>query len=195
VSGTADHDEDWKAEWQPVIDAIGRDFTNGEVIWGADPVEPGAIRRYLEPLEFDCPLHTDPEVAKAAGYRDVIMPYTGVIAWTLPPIWRPGETLFASADRNAQPVRSRINNEYIGIGPRTTGFFGTDIEIDFLRPVVAGEHLGRRGKVLVACTHKETSVGRGAFLTWQSDVVTKSLEVVARIRMGVYAYIPKAGEK
>ena len=38
---------------------------------------------------------------------------------------------------------------------------------------------------------KETSVGRGAFLKWESDVVTESGEVVARIRIGTYAYVPK----
>lgn len=187
--------DDWKAEWQPVIDAVGRDFTDGEVIWGADPVEPGAIRRYLEPLELDCALHTDPAAARKAGYGNVIMPFTGVIAWSLPPAWRPGEVLFDSHERNAQPVRSAINNEYIGVGPRTTGFFGTDLEVDFLRPVVAGEHLGRRGRILVSCTPKETSVGRGAFLTWSSEVVTTSLEVVARIRIGSYAYVPKADQR
>jgi hypothetical protein len=188
---TADTTEtDWRAEWQPVIDAVGKDFANGEVTWGADPVERGAIRRYLEPLELDCALHTDPEVARAAGFADVTMPYTGAIAWTLPAVWRPGETLFDSDDRNAQPVRSSINNEDMPLGPRTTGFFGTDIAVDFLRPVVAGERLGRRGRRLVSCSPKETSVGRGAFMSWESEIVTAADEVVARIRIGTYAYVP-----
>jgi len=43
--------EDWEAAWQPVIDAVGRDFGSGEVIEGADAVEPSALRRYLD--EFD----------------------------------------------------------------------------------------------------------------------------------------------
>src|SRR5690606_31068682 len=103
-------EEDWRAEWQPVIDAVGRDFAPGEARMGADPVERGAIRRYLEPLEFDCPLHTDVETARRAGFADVTMPYTGVIAWTLPPAWVPGERLFDSDDRDAQPVTSRIDN-------------------------------------------------------------------------------------
>jgi hypothetical protein len=174
-----------------VVDAVGEDFADGETTWGADPVEPGAIRRYLEPLEFDCPLHTDPDAARAAGFADVTMPYTGFIAWTIPPAWRPGETLFDSADRDAQPVHSAINNEDMTIGPKTTGFFGTDIEVDFLRLVVAGERIGRRGRRLLSCTPKETAVGRGAFMTWESDVVTTGGEVVARLRVGTYAYVPK----
>jgi hypothetical protein len=184
-------DSPWQEEWQPVVDAVGQDFSGGETTWGADPVERGAIRRYLEPLEFDCALHTDPGVARAAGFADVTMPYTGVIAWTLPAAWRPGETLFASDDRDAQPVTSALNNQDMPLGPRTTGFFGTDIEVDFLRPVQAGERIGRRGKRLLSCSPKETAVGRGAFLTWESDVVTEAGEIVGRIRIGTYAYVPK----
>jgi hypothetical protein len=183
--------DDWQAEWQPVVDAIGRDFLDGAVTWGGDRVEPGAIRRYLEPLELDCALHTDPEVARAAGFADVTMPWTGVIAWTLPAAWRPGETLFDSDDRDAQPVHTAINNADMPLGPRTTGFFGTDIEVDFEREVVAGERLGRRGRTLVACTPKETGVGRGAFMTWESEIVTDAGDLVGRIRIGTYAYVPK----
>ncbi|GAA5080867.1 hypothetical protein HNP84_001973 [Thermocatellispora tengchongensis] len=186
----ADSKADWKAEWQPVIDAVGRDFAP-ETRMGADAVERGAIRRYLEPLELDCALHTDPEAARAAGFADVTMPYTGVVAWTIPPMWRPGERLFDSADRDAQPVRSPINNQEMTLGPKTTGFFATDIALDFLRPVTAGERIGRRSNRLLSCTPKETSVGRGAFLKWESDIVTEDGEVVARIRIGTYAYVPK----
>ncbi|GAA2853160.1 hypothetical protein GCM10010517_10970 [Streptosporangium fragile] len=190
TSEAATETENWQAEWEPVIAAIGRDFSP-EVRMGADAVERGAIRRYLEPLEFDCALHTDPEAARAAGFDDVTMPYTGVVAWTIPPMWQPGERLFDSDDRDAQPVRSPINNQEMTLGPKTTGFFATDISLDFLRPVVAGERIGRRSNRLLSCVPKETSVGRGAFLKWESDVVTETGEVVARIRIGTYAYIPK----
>lgn len=197
MTAPADTEQDWQADWRPVIDAIGRDFAEGAVTWGGDAVERGAIRRYLEPLELDCALHTDPEVARAAGHADVTMPATGVIAWTIPAAWQPGQVLFDSADRDAQPVHSAINNADMTLGPRTTGFFGTDIEVDFLRDVVAGERIGRRGKTLLSCKPKETAVGRGAFMTWESEIVTEELEVVGRIRIGTYAYIPhpKAAEK
>ena len=53
----------------------------------ADAVELGSIRRWLEPKEFDCALHTDAEVAKSAGYADVIAPDTMVFSYGLPPYW------------------------------------------------------------------------------------------------------------
>jgi hypothetical protein len=106
-------------------------------------------------------------------------------------MWRPGEpALYADPDPDAQPVRSPINNEDMPLGPRTTGFFATDLSIEFIRPLVAGERVGRRGRRLVSCTPKETKMGRGAFLTWESELVTDSGEVIARLRNGTYAYNP-----
>ena len=75
---------DWKLEWQEVIDAAGRDFSDGKVHYGADAVEAGAIRRFLEPLEFDCALHYDADVARQHGYPDITAPYTATMSWAMP---------------------------------------------------------------------------------------------------------------
>jgi acyl dehydratase len=183
--------DDWKRAWDPMIAAIGTDLSDGKTIWGADAVDRGTIRRYVEPLEIASGLHHDPDVAAQQGFPDVIAPYTGVLSWTIPAMWRPGKpTLYEDADRDAQPARSPINNEDQGLAPPTTGFFATEMELDFLRPVVAGERLGRRGQKLLACVVKQTSVGRGAFVTTESEIVSDAGDVVARIRNGAYAYNP-----
>lgn len=75
--------------------------------------------------------------------------------------------------------------------PKTTGFFATELEMDFVRLVTAGERIGRRGRRLLACVPKETSVGRGAFLTFESEMVTGTGEVVARMRSVAFAYLPR----
>ncbi|HEU5267803.1 MAG TPA: MaoC family dehydratase N-terminal domain-containing protein [Jatrophihabitans sp.] len=181
----------WQDEWQPLVDAVGQQFGDDQINWGADPVELGTIRRYLEPLEVDSALHYDAEVARAHGYADVIAPYTQIMSYAVGPMWRPGEpTLYDSAEPDAQPARSPINNEDMPLGPKTTGFFATDIAMDFIRPLVVGERVGRRGRKLVSCSPKETSMGRGAFMTWESELVTNSGEVVAYVRTGTYAYNP-----
>jgi hypothetical protein len=182
---------DWKLEWQDVIDAVGQDFRDGQIHYGADAVEPSAIRRFLEPLEFDCPLHYDADIARRHGYPDIISPYTATLTWAMPAMWSPGNPpLFTDEARDAQPARSPINNQGFPLGPRTTGFFATDIELDFLRAVALGERLGRRGHRLVSCTPKETAVGRGAFMTWESEMVDANGDVVLRMRTGTYAYQP-----
>src|SRR4051794_25450902 len=103
--------EDWQAAWQPMIDAIGTDFSGGAVRKGADDGERSGIRRFVEPLEFDCPLYYDEDVAKAHGYAGVVAPCSSVTSWTIPPMWTPGGApVFTSAERDAQPERSPVAN-------------------------------------------------------------------------------------
>jgi len=188
---TEDDRPDWVRAWDDMVTLVGTDLSDGRTRWGADVVEPGTIRRYLEPIELGSPIHYDEAAAREHGHDGIVAPSTSLLAYTLPAMWRPGEdTLFTSDDRDAQPARSPINNEDPGPGPRTAGFFATDIEIDFLRPVVVGERLGTRGRRLLSCTPKETRVGRGAFSTFESDIVSDRGDVVARMRTSTYAYDP-----
>ncbi len=157
---------------------------------GADPVERGTIRRFLEPLEFDCPLHYDKNVAKKHGYSDVIAPYSSLITWTIPPLWQPGETIFTSAERDAQPSYSPLTGVKTNLAPPTTGYFATDLEIDYLQPILVDDHLCQIGYVLLSCDPKETKVGRGAFMVWESEIRNQRGKVVAKTRMGTYSYNP-----
>jgi acyl dehydratase len=185
-------DGDWRRDWDGVVAAVGRDFSDGTAVYGADPVAPADIRRFLEPLEFGCPLHDDRAAARAAGYADVILPYTAVLSWSLPAMWSPGDPpLFDDDERNAQPARTPLSNPELGSAPPTTGFFVTDLELDFVRPVTAGERVGRRGRRLLSCTPKETSVGRGAFLNWEIELIAGDGEVIGRMRTGTFAYLPR----
>lgn len=184
---------DWMAAWQPMIDGIGQDFAPGLDAADADPIERSTVRRYLEPLEFDCPLHYDADVARAYGYADIVLPCTALQTFSLAPTWRPGETIFDSAERNAQPTRSAVSGVRSTLEPPTTGFFATEYDVEYLRPAVVGDTLCRRGARLVGCLPKETKVGRGAFLTWETDIVNQRNEVVAHVRSSFFRYNPHPG--
>jgi hypothetical protein len=120
----------------------------------------------------------------------VTAPYTSVLTFTIPAMWQPGQRLFTSDERDAQPASSPINGDDLRVAPQLTGFFATDIEMDFIRPPTVGDHLSRRGNVLVSCQPKWISVGRGAFMTLESAVVTDEGEVIGRVRNTVFAYEP-----
>jgi hypothetical protein len=185
--------EGWQADWQPMIDAIGEDFSGGAVRMGADDVERSGIRRFVEPLEFDCPLHYDEAVAKAHGYAGIVAPYSSVTTWTIPPMWTPGAPpVFTSAERNAQPERSPVANVSTRPTPTppTTGYFATDIEIEYFQPVIVGDRLSSSGRRLLSVVPRETSVGRGAFLIWESEVRNQRGELVVKMRNGLYIYNP-----
>lgn len=172
-----------------MVNAVGRDFDDQPHEWSADVVERSAIRRWLEPLEFDCALHYDPEAARAHGYVDILVPVAALPTFSLPPMWRPGETLFTSADRDAQPP-SPLRGLQAGLEPPTTGFIVTDLEYEYLRPVVVGDRLSRRGARLLSCTPKETSVGRGAFIVWSTNIINQHGEVVACTQTNYFRYNP-----
>jgi acyl dehydratase len=181
----------WQRAWQPLVDAVGTEFGDGVLRAGPDPVEPGAVRRFTEPLEFGCPLHHDRAVAARHGYRDIVAPVASIVTFTMPALWRPGEPpVFTSPGRDAQPARSTLGPRLTGLEPETSGYFATEMGADYLAPVVAGDRLSRRGSLLLSCTPKETSVGRGAFVSWQYEICNQRGEVVARMRSTAYSYIP-----
>jgi hypothetical protein len=156
-------EDDWKSAWAGMVAMVGQDISDGTTTWGADRVEAGTIRRYLEPLEIGSAIHYDAGAARAAGYDDIVAPATSVLSFQVPPMWSPGDPpLFGDAD----------------------------ISVDFLRPVVVGERLGKRGQRLLSCVPKETAVGRGAFSTTESEIVSDRGDVVAIMRTGTYAYNP-----
>lgn len=182
---------DWKLEWQPLVDRIGSRLDDGPPRFGPDVVELSAIRRWLEPLEFDSPLHRDDDVARSHGWPGIIAPYTAVWTFLMPTVWAPGErTTFADDSRNAQPWRSEISDAVIPGAPVTTAVFGTSVSMEFERPLRIGERVGAGPRRLLDCVPKETSVGRGAFITFERTVVTGDLEPICRTEAQIYLYNP-----
>jgi acyl dehydratase len=188
MSGMAE--DDWQAAWDPVVALVGSDLSRGEARAGADAVEAGAIRRWLEPLEFDCALHSDPSVARAHGHPDVIAPYTSVGSFAMAAVRAPGQEIFVTAGRDAQPVRGGGAPRLPPGAPPVTGYLATDLGVDWLRPVHVGEHLARRGNRLIACEPKETRLGRGAFIKTESLVLDAAAQTVARYHTGLFLYDP-----
>jgi hypothetical protein len=184
-------DEDWTSAWQPVIDRIGTWLDDPEPRFGPDAVELGAIRRWMEPLEFDSAVHRDADVARANGWPDVIAPYTAIWSFVLPAVWVPGDLpTFDDAARDTQPWRTPIEDDTVPGSPPTSAMFGTGVSMNFLRPLRIGERVGSGPRRLRDCVPKQTSVGRGAFVTFDRELVTGDLEVVCRVEAQVYAYNP-----
>jgi hypothetical protein len=193
-------DMGWEAAWQPLIDRIGSEVDEPGVRYGPDLVEAGAIRRWLEPLEFDSALHRDADVARAHGWPDVIAPYTAMWTFILPAIWEPGEgPTFAEAARNAQPGRSVISDDVFPDAPPTSAMFGTGISIEFERPLHVGERAGSGPRRLMECVPKQTKVGRGAFVTFDRHVYALGVgsaepEPICRVEATLYLYDPFPSE-
>src|SRR3954468_8244996 len=113
--------EDWQAGWQRMVDAVGREFDDAPLVFRADRIEASAVRRYLEPLEFDCALHHDAAFAREHGYADIVVPASALPTFAMVPMWAPGQVLFDDEARNAQPAKTAVTGIVTGLEPPTTG--------------------------------------------------------------------------
>ena len=184
--------EDWQDVWQPMIDAVGTDFGGGVKHVAVEAIEKNTIRRFCEPLEMDCPIFYDEEVAKAHGYRGIPAPWSGITqTWTDQGVWQPGQQeRWPEADRDAPVVRELREGGVEPPVPETSGGFATDIEVEYIEDAVVGDRLHEVGNTLVSCTPKETSVGRGAFVIYEWEVRNQDDTLIAKCRRGLYGYTP-----
>ncbi|MGI4812293.1 MAG: FAS1-like dehydratase domain-containing protein [Janthinobacterium lividum] len=186
--------EQWIRGWDRMVAAIGRDFGADRPSIFGEPIELTALKRYLEPLEFDCALHYDATAARQHGYADVVVPFTALASFAMPLMWTPGEALFAEAGRDVQPLHTHVAGIFSGLEPPTAKFLAVSSDADFIKPALLGDRLCRRGAKLLGCTPKETKLGRGAFVIWQTEIVNQRFECLARLSTTFFRYNPHRGE-
>jgi hypothetical protein len=186
----------WAMAWQPMVDTIGQDFSGDAPLRWGERIEVTAVARYLEPLELDCALHSDAAIAHEHGYPAIVVPYTAMTTLAMPLIWQPGDPpLFTSDARDARPDRSTITSPLTGLEPPTTHIFAVRWDMEFIHPALVGDRLAHRGLILKACTPKQTRVGRGAFIQWQSEIINDRGELLAISLNTVFRYnfLPEGG--
>ncbi|MFK7888508.1 MAG: MaoC family dehydratase N-terminal domain-containing protein [Gammaproteobacteria bacterium] len=151
---------------------------------GVDAVELGSIRRWLEPKEFDCVLHTDRDAAVAAGFRDVVAPSTMVFTYGLPAQWAPGDPNEKMGD---EPRQIPIPVIFDVPAPCTLSF-ASNIDMEFLEPMHVGDRITRTSR-LKSITHKELRVGKGAFMTQEDTYTNQRDEKVAVVLLTIFRFI------
>ena len=73
--------------------------------------------------------------------------------------------------------------------PGTAGFV-TDLEVEYLSPLYPGDRVSQISQTLLNVNPRRTSVGDGAFLSYESIFQNQRNESVARQIMISYSYIP-----
>ena len=149
---------------------------------GVDEVSRNDIRRKLEVYCFDCPIHTDDAVARAHGYRMATAPAGLIPLWTLPAYWSPGDApIFGPGLKEKDgSVRTPLPNLW------KNGLNASN-EVEFFEPVYPGDRL-RTVTKLVEVSPKQTRLGYGAFLVYESVISKLSGEKVAVRRNTSFRY-------
>jgi 3-methylfumaryl-CoA hydratase len=151
---------------------------------GVDEVTRSDIRRKLEVYCFDCPLHYDPLVANAHGFRDIIAPVAMIPLWALPPYWAPGEPSIFGPGQPELGGRRQLEVPT----PFKRGF-NASAEVENLAPLYPGDRLHGATK-LVEVKPRETRLGYGVFLTTETRLWKSSGELVSVQRSTGYRYDP-----
>lgn len=153
---------------------------------GADAVEKGTIRRWLETKEFDCPLHFDEATAKDAGYEGVVAPGVMAITYGIPAYWQPGDP-HSETGYEPKQIPMPVVFDVPAPCPRA---FATSMELEFFAPMCLGDQLTCTSK-LVNIKHKPLSVGEGAFLKQEDTYTNQKGEVVAISYIDIFRFVPQ----
>ena len=174
-----------RGTWEDAHSWLGKELSR---FTGADPVGFGDMRRRLEVLAWDCPLHYDEEVARQYGYATVVAPTAMLMTWAMPPYWAPGDPR-PGLD---SPVKLP---PYPGVRIPAPGdsMFATYSETEYHEPVYPGDRITGSSK-LVEITRKRLSVGDGAFFTIETTYTKQTGEVVGVERLTLFRYTSEGGD-
>jgi acyl dehydratase len=165
--------------WEEAESWVGRELAQYQ---GADEVTVGDIRRRLEVLAWNCPLHYDEDVARQHGYRTIVSPATMLMTWSMPPYWSPG-------DRRPELDDGALLPSYAFTKIPAPGqfMFATESDTEYVEPVYPGDRITATS-VLRSLTRKRLSVGDGAFFLIETTYTKQTGEVVGIERLTVFRY-------
>ncbi len=183
-----------KYTWDDLVAAIGQDFSAGEVITADEVIDRTAVERYCEPWEIGNPIHWDRRVAKGAGYRDVVAPWSSIRqTFSYSGFWRPGKQTAFPTDLNKDASGKlgtfQVQGKELPFPPHRQGIV-TDMEMEFFEPACVGDRITVKGKKLVNARVRQTRVGYGAFTNTVAEYFNQRGELVARANFGSFSYNP-----
>jgi acyl dehydratase len=171
--------------WEDAFALVGQEVLR---LTGPDEVTVADIRRRLEVLAWDCPLHYDDATARAHGHPAVVAPATMLMTWVMPPYWKPGDPQPALGDPVLVPPLAGCIIPAPG-----TAIFATANSTEYREPVYPGDRITGVA-VLTDVKRKRLSVGDGAFLPVETTYTKQTGEVVGVELMTFFRYTPVAEE-
>jgi N-terminal half of MaoC dehydratase len=155
---------------------------------GVDPVNAADIRRRLEVLEWDCPLHYDHDLARELGHPSPPSPVTMLKTWVMPAYWRPGEP---RSDAGCGALLPRYS--YLDIPAPGSAIFATNVKTVYHTDVYDGDALTAYPRFR-SISRKSTSVGDGAFLVFETDYRNQDGKLVATEEFTIFRFEPEADD-
>jgi acyl dehydratase len=147
---------------------------------GPDLVTVSDIRRKLEVVGLDCPLHYDEACARSFGYRTIVAPVSMTRVWATAPTWRPGEP---------RPRAEVLRTLLPSADPPGHGdtLLAAHVATEHHEPVHVGDRVSGVA-VLKSVTPKRTRVGSGAFMVIETTYVNQDQRVLTVERATLFRF-------
>lgn len=150
-----------------------------------DAVNVPMIRHWVDALDDRDPVYLDEEFAATTRFGGIVAPPAMLQTWTMV---RP--RIEGMAERGGAP-EMRHDNPIIALNAAGyVGTLATNSELEFLRYLKPGDHLRLSTAVESISNRKQTSLGRGYFLTWVTTYTCGADEVVGRQLFRIFKFDP-----
>ncbi len=153
---------------------------------GADPVSSADIRRKLEVIGFDCPLHYDEACARQHGHPTVTSPVSMVRVWSMPSYWGPGQRRIGT-DQMTTPIPAT------SVPGEGDTMIATGVRLEHFAPLHPGDRVSATA-MLKSVTRKTTRVGPGAFIEVETTYRNQRDEIVTVETATLLRYQSQDGE-
>lgn len=172
-----------RGTWADAEALIGKVIARTE---GVDCVTAADIRRRLEALCWDEPLHYDDDLARRHGYRAAVSPVTMARAWAMPAYWSPGEPRIGSEQLTTPLAAAAVPGE-------GDTMIATAVRTRYGAAVHPGDRISSSA-VLRSVTQKRTRLGPGAFIVVETTYSNQDGETVAVESTTLFRYRSEVGK-
>jgi acyl dehydratase len=150
-----------------------------------DEVNTPMIRHWVDALDDHNPIYEDAEFAASTRHGGIVAPPAMLQAWTMP---RP--KIEGIAERGGAPGEMTHDNPIIPLDEAGyVGTLATNSELEFVRYLKPGDHLHTSTEVESISNRKQTSLGKGYFLTWITEYTSHG-EIVGRQLFRIFKFDP-----
>ena len=146
-------------------------------------VERALIDHWVEVMEDSNPVYSDADEAKKNGYEDIVAPPGMLLVWGQPFYWNPRR---GEVDREKEGV-ALLHFKLKKLMRRPVGIVG-QTEIEYYKPLMLGDRVYIRERIVDVSPEKTTRVGTGNFWTIEVIYSNQKGEDIGLQRLHMFGY-------
>jgi len=170
-----------------LAELVGRPMGSGGAQMAPDPVNQPMIRHWAAAFEDRNPVYTDPAVAAASRFGEIVAPPLMLQTWTMAT-----PLITGIAERGGSPVEAGDTAPLAVLDEAgLVGTLATNSEFEILRYLRLGDVVTATSTIDQISEEKQTRLGPGRFVTWTTTYTDQAGEVVGRQHFRILKFKPQ----